>query len=309
MKLKALFRRGQASYGLRDWVKTVDDFTTLEKDFPNEQPTAGRLLRAQKRLFESRTGKYDMSVLAPTFGRMFKHAVANFMAPVQIVNIPGKGRSLCAITDVPEGTLLLAAKAFALAGTDQRPDLTYGNGMLLSREVIRTFLNNPQRTTELYELDSGKIPRESIPDGIVDTDRIQAICEINLFLVENEFNQDGPGPDHLPCGLWTLSPAINHCLEEAVTSEQQMHRRPSLDEEFWDMIPRWEPGVVLQKLLRDLESTYPPKAQYHHFLEWPLLAVVDAAMREVDLKFGIPACQRILALRPRPHWVMNCWRE
>jgi tetratricopeptide (TPR) repeat protein len=149
LKIKALFRVGQASYGLRDWVKAIDDFTRLGEDFPNETVGEKWLLRAQQRLSESRTGMYDMSVLGPTFGRPFKHDAADFVGPVKIVDIPGKGRGLCAITDVPEGTLLLAAKAFALSRYDRQAGLMSGNRMLLLTQVIQTFRSNPQRRTEL----------------------------------------------------------------------------------------------------------------------------------------------------------------
>jgi hypothetical protein len=349
---------GQASYGLRDWVKAVDDFTTMQEDFPDGKVGLGWLARAQQRLTESRTGNYDMGVLAPTFGRVVKHDVADFVGPVKIVDIPGKGRGLCAITDVPEGTLLLAAKAFALASSDKKTGLMCGNRMLLLIEVIRTFTNNPQRTTELYQLDSGEIPREPIPDGIVDINRINRICEINQVLVENEFREDKClDPEKLPCGLWTLSAAINHscvenairifygdvmmiralrdlregeeilinyvpkfrdprdraddlhvlpftcrcpaCQEESVVSEQQKRVRKTLYTKFWDMDPRWSSGVSLQKMVRDLESTYPGSAQYRQFLITPLLAVADAAMREGELELGMQTCRKLLMTQPR----------
>jgi hypothetical protein len=51
----------------------------------------------------------------PYFGHLFKHDVADYVGPVEIVDIPGKGKCLIVTANVREGTLMLASKAFAVA--------------------------------------------------------------------------------------------------------------------------------------------------------------------------------------------------
>jgi hypothetical protein len=50
--------------------------------------------------------------------------------------------------------------------------------------------NNSHRTSEFYQLDSGKRSRETIPNGTADIDRIKAISAINHILIENELDGD-----------------------------------------------------------------------------------------------------------------------
>jgi tetratricopeptide (TPR) repeat protein len=215
LKMKALFRRGQASYGLRDWTRAIEEFENIETNYPDAHMAGPSLTRARQRVLESQTGNYQMAALAPTFGHLFKHDVADYIGPVEIVDIPEKGKGLIVTANVREGTLLLASKAFAIAESDHNEHLVFDTPTLLLAEVTRMLQNNPHRTSEFYQLDSGKLSREPIPNGTVDIDRINAISEINHIIIENEL--DGhERSSNLPCGLWILPSFINHSCTENV---------------------------------------------------------------------------------------------
>jgi hypothetical protein len=217
LKVKAQFRLGQAAYGLRDWVTAVDAFSEVPP------ATRGTLLeQSQSRLEESRFGRYNMSELASTFSRCLKLDVADYVGPVVITDIPGKGKGLRMTSDVPEGTLLLASKALAISEfmpsdppilvVDRKRKVPLsGSFYRLIGEVIRVLRDNPQRTNEVYGLDSGKFPRIPIAAGLIDTARIEEICQINQFEILNRFAFMGFDEESTyPDGLWVLPSFINH---------------------------------------------------------------------------------------------------
>jgi tetratricopeptide (TPR) repeat protein len=207
---KALLRRGEASLGLRDWARAVEEFENVETNYPAEYAATSRLGEARQRLLESRTGEYQMEALAPTFGRLFKHDVADYVGPVKIVDIPGKGKGLIVTADVREGTLLLAVKAVVVAQTAKQEHR-------LVSELVQLLRRNPYRTDELYQLYSGEIPREPIPSGIIHVDRIKEICARNRVLIENELQPKPQDPTTMPRGLWILPSFINHsCIENVI---------------------------------------------------------------------------------------------
>jgi hypothetical protein len=108
---------------------------------------------------------------------------------------------------------LLASKAYAITVPNKHHHFPETRKSLCT-QIIEVSCRNPQRTSELYQLDSGKIPREHLPDGIIDIDRIHAICEINMFMVKNEFSDDTVNIHNLPCGLWILPSFIHHSCDE-----------------------------------------------------------------------------------------------
>jgi hypothetical protein len=168
-----------------------------------------------------------MSILSPTIGSTIIHDVADFMGNVVIADIPGKGRGLLTTTDIPAGTLLLASKAFALGVTIvnvptlllafdlRRKLITPEAEYRLIGEVIRTLHNAPQRTSELYQLDAGELPRIDLADGIIDPGRIEAIVSANCFGISMPFDSR---PENMSsAGLWILPSFINHsCAANAL---------------------------------------------------------------------------------------------
>jgi tetratricopeptide (TPR) repeat protein len=218
LKIKALLRLGEAAYGLREWQTAADTFLRLKENYQTGDRYDAHLARAQARLRESRTGGYVMKPFARTCGRLVKHDVADYTGPVSVTPIPGKGQGLIADTDIARGTLLLASKAFAMAPPDNSVGLSSpGPRFLLLLEIMKRFCDHPLGTSELYRLDSDDIPRDSqLPDGVVDVNRMQKICWINQFLIDNEFapiEAQIADAEDLPCGIWILPSFINHSCD------------------------------------------------------------------------------------------------
>uniref|UniRef100_A0A914DGZ3 Tetratricopeptide repeat protein n=1 Tax=Acrobeloides nanus TaxID=290746 RepID=A0A914DGZ3_9BILA len=112
---KALFRLGKAAYGMRDWQKSSQHFIDLIKQFPNCNDAKKELTRALARLKESRAGQFDLSSLFNQFhyDGVCYFDIADYVGPVKIANIPGKGKGLIATSDIEPGTLLTVSKAFS----------------------------------------------------------------------------------------------------------------------------------------------------------------------------------------------------
>jgi hypothetical protein len=137
-----------------------------------------------------------MAKLALTYGKIGKYDGADYVGPVVLSAIPGKGRGLRATADVSEAMLLLVSEAY------------------FRSEVIRTILDSPGRTTEFYRLDSGDIPQETLSDGIIDMERIDTICSINRFIMINEFGDPIRDLEKPSVGIWIFPSFINHSCDE-----------------------------------------------------------------------------------------------
>lgn len=80
---------------MRNWEQSAHHYQELCDAFPENDDAQEGLLGAQARLEESRTGRYD-------FGKLYAAAVkgnkdinvADYVGPVKVTDIPGKG-SLC----------------------------------------------------------------------------------------------------------------------------------------------------------------------------------------------------------------------
>jgi tetratricopeptide (TPR) repeat protein len=228
LKFKALFRLAHATYGLRNWVKAVEMFSNLAEEYPSERAVAPLLRKSRMRLAESRTGRFDLEALAPTYGKVVYHDVADYVGPIAIADIPGKGRGLRTTAGIEEGTILMVSKAFALGIPEEGQQMTHvfdlnhkialspSEGSLITA-TIQALRKNPHRTAELYQLDSGNVPRVDLPDGIVDPGRIEEIVSVNQFGVANDCADDErDGSRNGPSGLWILPSFMNHsCIPNA----------------------------------------------------------------------------------------------
>jgi tetratricopeptide (TPR) repeat protein len=208
---------GRAAYGLREWSRAVEHFASLIGMKPDLNEAKELLDKANRRLEESRTGQYDMHFLVRN-SNSIDVDVADFVGPVEIAEIPGKGRGLVTMTAVSRGTLLLVSKAFAFAD----PPI---NLMLMACDIIRNviwpasqyltlvksvqkLLKNPQLTNDLYSLFSGESDRGvTIPGGVTDTARIERIHGFNAFGAKERLNVTR---ENQGTGLWILPSCINH---------------------------------------------------------------------------------------------------
>ncbi|KAH7712628.1 TPR domain protein [Aphelenchoides avenae] len=203
---KALFRMGQSmlgfAYDAAHWQKALSAFGALVQEFPANKEGRALLKRAEDRVREWRTGKYDMNRLYTEAIEQGKRSIeiAQFVGPLVTENIPGKGKGLVAAKDITKGTLLMVSKAFACSsqGDFKDYDLScyrYVNAeskcvLLNEIRIAQTMLRNRESVASVYSLWAGEeYSREDAPSTqYIDTARIHKICQLNSF------NIDAPMP-------------------------------------------------------------------------------------------------------------------
>uniref|UniRef100_A0A914Z667 SET domain-containing protein n=1 Tax=Panagrolaimus superbus TaxID=310955 RepID=A0A914Z667_9BILA len=157
---KALYRMGQAAYDMREWQNAANHFAAI-------------LLESEKH--------------EPQF------EVADYVGPIEIANIPGKGRGIIASEDIKEGTLLVVSKAFStslcqdflsLLGTIQsfKKQGATADQLLQVTQIMKNLQLNPQLGKEIYDLYAGDLEQNvDIPFGVIDAARVQQISACNTF--------------------------------------------------------------------------------------------------------------------------------
>ncbi|KAH7716356.1 hypothetical protein AAVH_16253 [Aphelenchoides avenae] len=191
------------------WEESARYFEKLCKDFSEKDAAKEGLRAALARLTESRTGNFDFAKLYEFAEKGIKDIdVADYMGPIEVSDIPGKGKGVVATTDVKKGTLLLVSKALAIVGDGQ----SVGAVALAVKEKLK---RRPEMTGDVNALYDGN-PREAEappPQGIPDIDRLAKICKYNCF----SFDGKGGFNGWQFKGLWTLPSYFNHsCLRNAV---------------------------------------------------------------------------------------------
>ena len=153
---------------MREWDTVCEHFRELIRKFPNTKTDASeQLVRTLKRVKEA-NGVYDIE-------RMYQEAcverkrrldAADYRGPINIEEIPNKGKGYVATEDIAKGTLLLAEKAFSCAFDDEfegtlicldtitnvRQDPSQ---LLTILGVIHNLRYNPSKTRQFYSLYAG----------------------------------------------------------------------------------------------------------------------------------------------------------
>ncbi|KAH7716362.1 hypothetical protein AAVH_16259 [Aphelenchoides avenae] len=199
---------GGAAYGMRKWELSVAHYKELMHAFPSNEHAKDRLFAALSRLTEARTGNYD-------FARLFEAArrgemdvdVADYVGPIEVVDVPGKGKGIVATRDIKKGTLLIVSKAHATATSS----------MALATATKEKLERQPERISEVAGLYYGcernaATTQETDWKSVTDPTRLGLICSYNTFLTE-AFNR---GSENRARGLWILPSYFNHsCLPNA----------------------------------------------------------------------------------------------
>ncbi|KAG8985896.1 hypothetical protein FRB95_009542 [Tulasnella sp. JGI-2019a] len=124
-KVKAIFRAGQAKYGMGLWDDAQALFKqTSELDKSEVDNCQTWIERCRDRTAEARDGSYDWTRLfdlANIPGQRLD--VADFTGPVEVAEIPsrGGGRGVVATRDIKCGELLVVSKAFACCFPEDHP--------------------------------------------------------------------------------------------------------------------------------------------------------------------------------------------
>lgn len=83
---------GLSAYGMRDWSLAEQHFKALKDEFPNNSEANKELKRAQARISENQSGKFDFVTLhSASLNGKREFDIADYTGKIEIVKIPGKG--------------------------------------------------------------------------------------------------------------------------------------------------------------------------------------------------------------------------
>ncbi|KAH7716150.1 TPR domain protein [Aphelenchoides avenae] len=141
-KERSLYEQGRAAYAERKWDDAARHFQQLSKEFPQNAEAPSELRRSLSRLTESRTGKYSFErMMADEQAGSQDIDVADYAGPIELADIPGKGKGIIATEDIKRGTLIFVEKPFATTELSQKSRLVKPLSHLTPTEVAeRMFL-------------------------------------------------------------------------------------------------------------------------------------------------------------------------
>ncbi|TGO27412.1 hypothetical protein BPAE_0042g00250 [Botrytis paeoniae] len=241
---KALYRAGQALYGLERFSECHDIFEHLCAKYPNNFAATTGLKRVCRRVKEQESGMYDFrsiyKELSTTRPPHLDHAT--YVGPVVVKSSPDRGQGLFTTKAVKAGELLLCEKAFAhcYAGVSKDSDIhakttllinVHTNRMIVGTQgdlitaIVQKLWKNPSLIPEFTALHRGsyKLAKKTEVDGkpVIDTFLVEQIMALNVFgcpLSSFESHSSEPEEDdkHHSCGIWLMASKINHsCLSNA----------------------------------------------------------------------------------------------
>jgi hypothetical protein len=181
--------------------------------------------KAKQRLQESRTGQYDIPFLVCNMNSNYVD-VADFVGPIKIAGIPGKGRGLVTIAAVSKGLLLLVSEAFVIANAPTNlvllaVDADRGvrcpaSQYLAVMKSVQKLRKNPQLANDSYTMFSGESDQGvAVPEGIIDTARMERIHRFSAFGIDGVSEREAVFGRS---GLWIMPSHINHsCIANVQT--------------------------------------------------------------------------------------------
>uniref|UniRef100_A0AC34G5Z9 SET domain-containing protein n=1 Tax=Panagrolaimus sp. ES5 TaxID=591445 RepID=A0AC34G5Z9_9BILA len=275
---KALYRMGMAAYGMKEWQKAANHFVEILKEFPEHAFASEQLKRATARSCEERSGKFNFKMMhLESIKAAPEIDVSDYSGPIEIADIPGKGRGIIASKDIQKGTLLAVSKAFSSSHSKDFP------GKLISINVIRNaeetaaqmlvivramenILKNPQRAKEVYNLYSGhSTENEQVPD---------ATAHKNIYgdvMVIHASTNIKKGDEIFLAYIHPLNPAREKCLScwkftcecclcQAEEKDENCSKRTQIFNEFIRLsVNKNTPQNVITKreaLLKRMRETY-----------------------------------------------------
>ncbi|KAI9640898.1 hypothetical protein NHQ30_010739 [Ciborinia camelliae] len=283
---KALYRAGQALYGLRRFSECHNIFENLCKKYPDNSLAVTELRRVDRRLAEQESGIYDFESIykeiSTTRPPQLDHAT--FIGSVVVKPSPGRGQGLFTTKAIKAGELLLCEKAFAHCYTESLEDseisskttllmnvhtnkMTMGTQSDLITNIVQKLWKTPSLIPKFTALHHGsyKPAERAEVDGkpVIDTFLIEHIITLNVFgcpLSSYESQYTTFKDDelkHHSCGIWLMASKINHsCLSNARRSfigDLQFVRAtcdiPANTElTFWYQMPTGESDWMKKKL-------------------------------------------------------------
>ena len=104
---KALLRAARAEYGRRNYAGAKGFFQQHKMTGTNNSEDAIWIRKCDDRLKESSTGVYNWARLLQESQRESKLDIGEYTGPVEVKEIPGRGRGLVATKDIVSGELLV----------------------------------------------------------------------------------------------------------------------------------------------------------------------------------------------------------
>ncbi|RUS34537.1 hypothetical protein BC938DRAFT_479791 [Jimgerdemannia flammicorona] len=240
---KALFRHAKALYGMRLYKEASNSLQKLSTPTPE---TRELTRRTQQRLEEQEHGRYDVFGILKDAQSMRMPYLdnANYVGPVRITEIPGKGRGMVATKEIAEGTLLMCSKAYSIIYEGELAEMNWSDSLPppIIIKVVEKLQAEPWTAAELYNLYAGPTMAPIAVDVTNTAEEIQIdFLRINNIVCENCFRVDGdpwPQLSSQPTtlqaknrtsaaaafdeevgkgsGLWVLPSYLNHsCLANA----------------------------------------------------------------------------------------------
>lgn len=232
--IKARFRQAKALYGMKSYEKA----SAILKELETSTEIQNLLQSTQQRLEEQQHGRYDIRGIIEESRSMHYLDHADYVGPVRVTNIPGKGRGVVATEDIAEGTLLLCSKAFAIVFEDERKEgVEVSTNASILAKIVCKLQNEPLATADIYNLYAGPnmppipVNRTNTTENILlDINRIKNIVYQNRLELQPDDNLwSQPFLPHIldmescdktkigkEAGLWIMPSFINHsCLANA----------------------------------------------------------------------------------------------
>ncbi|KAG8910818.1 hypothetical protein FRC00_007486 [Tulasnella sp. 408] len=216
LRLKALYRKAQALYGLGHWKEAEMAFETTSSEFPSETGTCRPWVeKSRKRRQESETGSYNwVEMYTASLSKARRLDVADYKGDIEVVALPtrGGGRGVVVTEDVIAGQLLLVSKAFVSAFPDDYdpPEILIiqnlitmngqcGCGASLGTKVAERIAGDPGCARLVYDLYAGpslspppatyvleRAPASGVENFLdfgtpVDIARIEGVLSFNAF--------------------------------------------------------------------------------------------------------------------------------
>ncbi|GAB6022796.1 hypothetical protein CHUAL_006894 [Chamberlinius hualienensis] len=189
---KALFRTGKAHYNLRQYNDAYNYFEKICKLFPNISEGKTELEKTTIRL-EEQKGNVNIARLVELSKAdpLNKLECADYIGPVKIVEIPGKGRGVVLTEDVEKDTLLIVSKAFASV---LNPLETVGVEVLTNDTVIlkcntvvvaeisEKLMKNPKTYgPQVFDLSTGIHPKKEVQFFCDSNTKQEPICDVEIL--------------------------------------------------------------------------------------------------------------------------------
>lgn len=207
---KCIYRKVKALWGLWRYEDAVNFISGLQ---PNRD-FLDLATQADKMLTQSR-GWYDTLEIR-SLGDHQCHEIGQYQGPLEISQIPGKGRGYIAKERIGPGQVIQCTKAFAITFSDEPQEGCYIDHRA-SQALVQTICEKLSQDNtlrgefaRLYSASKSKNPSWIWSDSEDPSTEEEMIFEVRERIINNSFAGDDPNFT----GLWMLASYFNHdCID------------------------------------------------------------------------------------------------